>query len=97
MRALHRKLSDTHVEHLNGLPYRTFKRRDALPLNPGDVAKLVFAFLPTSYQFKQGHRIRLALAGTDRDHFASISDQSRTLTIFHTNHQASHLELPVVP
>jgi putative CocE/NonD family hydrolase len=97
LRALHRKLSDTHVEHVNGLPYRTFKRRDALPLKPGEVAELVFDFLPTSYQFKKGHRIRLALAGADKDHFAFISDQSRTLTIFHTPHQTSHLDLPVVP
>ena len=71
LRALHRKLSDTEVEHLNGLPHRTYKRRDALPLKPGEIAKMVFDFLPTSYQFKKGHRIRLALAGTDKDHFAS--------------------------
>ena len=97
LRALHRKLSDSQVEHLNGLPYRTFKRRDALPLQPGEIAKLVFDFLPTSYQFKKGHRIRLALAGTDKDHFAPISDQSRTFTIFQNRHQASRLELPVIP
>ena len=97
LRALHRKLSNNHPESLNGLPSRTFKRKDALPLKPGEVAKLVFDFLPTSYLFKRGHRVRLALAGTDKDHFASISDQSRTLIIFHSRHQASHLELPVIP
>ena len=97
LRALHRKFSGPHVAYLNGVPYRTFKRQDALPLNPGEVVKLVFDFLPTSYQFKQGHRIRLALGGADTDHFALISDQSRTLTIFHSRDQASHLELPVVP
>ena len=53
LRALHRKLSERHVEQVNGIPYRTFKRRDALPLKPGEVAKLVFDFLPTSYQFKK--------------------------------------------
>jgi putative CocE/NonD family hydrolase len=97
LRALHRKLSERNMEHVNGLPHRTFKRRDALPLKPGEVAKLVFDFFPTSYQFKKGHRIRLALAGTDKDHFAVIPDQSRTLSIFYTANQASHLELPVVP
>jgi len=97
LRALHRKLSDSHLKRLNGLPYRTFKRSDAFPLNPGEVAKLVFDFLPTSYQFKKGHRVRLALAGTDKDHFASLSDQSRTLTVFRNRLHDSHLDLPVVP
>lgn len=97
LRALHRKLSDSHLEHLNRLPHRTFKRSDALPLIPGEGAKLVFDFLPTSYQFKKGHRIRLALAGADQDHFAPLSKKSRTLTIFHNRLQPSHLDLPVVP
>ena len=75
LRALHRKLSVSNSDRLDGLPYRTFKRRDAFPLKPGEVAMLVFDFLPTSYQFKTGHRIRLALAGADKDHFASLSDR----------------------
>lgn len=97
LRALHRKLSDSHSKRLDGLPYRTFKRRDALLLKREEVAKLVFDFLPTSYQFKQGHRIRLALAGADKDHFATLSEISPTLTIFRTRQYPSHLDLPIVP
>lgn len=97
LRALHRKLSDPGVEQINGLPYRTFKRTDALPLKPREVAKLVFDFLPTSYEFQKGHRIRLALAGNDKDHFAPLPAQSRTLTFLHSDDQPSHIQLPVVP
>ena len=96
LRTLHRQLRDSLTEPLPALPHRTFKRRDALPLQKGEVAKLVFDFLPTSYQFKQGHRIRLALAGADKDHFAMVSKSRPTFTIFHTRLYSSHLDLPVV-
>ena len=97
LRTLHRQLRDSRTEPLPSLPHRTFKRRDALPLQQGKVAQLVFDFLPTSYQFKQGHRIRLALAGVDKDHFARVSESKPTFTIFHSRLYASHLDLPVIP
>ncbi len=35
-------------------------------------AVLTFDLLPTSYLFKRGHSIRLAVAGADADHFAPL-------------------------
>ena len=97
LRTLHRQLRDSTTEPLSSLPHRTFKRQDALPLQNDEVARLVFDLLPTSYQFKQGHRIRLALAGADKDHFARVPVSKPTFTLFHTQPYPSHLDLPVIP
>ncbi|HNP31326.1 MAG TPA: CocE/NonD family hydrolase C-terminal non-catalytic domain-containing protein, partial [Nitrospirales bacterium] len=34
--------------------------------------------LPTSYQFKKGHRIRIALTGADKDHFQNLDGPAHT-------------------
>jgi hypothetical protein len=88
LRALHRK----------GDPAtRTFLRRDAEPLVPGEPAQLVFELLPTSYVFAPGHAIRLAIAGADHDHFAQIPvDGAPLLHVHRSRDRASRIELPVV-
>ena len=53
LRALHRKVVDPPNHFPDGIPYRTFTRKNASLLTPGEVAKLSFALLPTSYQFKK--------------------------------------------
>jgi uncharacterized protein len=74
----------------------TFLRRDASPLKPGQVAKLTLDLLPTSYLFKAGHSIRLALAGADRDHFPSFAGAPPVLTVERNGAYASYLDLPVM-
>ncbi len=97
LRALHRKLSDEKPPYVDVVPYRTFNRRDAMPLVPGEVAELVFDLLPTSYLYKKGHSIRVAIAGADKDHFALMkTDPPPTLTVFRNKHHASAIDLPVV-
>ena len=96
LRALHRKLDNSPTPYSTLVPHRSFKKVDALPLPPGEVTTLLFDLLPTSYQFKKGHHIRLALAGSDKDHFASLPGDSPTLTIFFSDRYPSHLELPIV-
>ncbi len=89
LRALHRK-GDPST--------RTFLRRDAQPLVPGEPAELVFELLPTSYVFAPGHAIRLALAGADHDHFAQIpADGAPLLHVHRSRDMASRIDLPVVP
>jgi putative CocE/NonD family hydrolase len=48
-----------------GLPWHRAFREDAEPLKPGEPARLQFDFLPMSYVFKAGHRIRITVAGAD--------------------------------
>nr|MBA3968045.1 serine esterase [Nitrospirales bacterium] len=66
------------------------------PLIPGEVVPLKVALLPTSYQFKKGHRIRIALAGADKDHFQALDGPAPTWEVWHTPDRPSHIELPVV-
>jgi len=73
LRAIHRRVLPGGPDAL-GLPRRSFRRADALPLVPGEVAELSFDLMPTSYVFPAGHRVRLALAGADADRFARIPD-----------------------
>jgi putative CocE/NonD family hydrolase len=98
---LHRKLSQHDRPYTDVIPYRTYHRADSLPLLPGEVAVVIVDLLPTSYQFKKGHHIRVAIAGRDQDHFASPLKQnphpSNTLTIHRTPTKTSHIQLPIVP
>jgi putative CocE/NonD family hydrolase len=98
LRALHRKWqpAETTTEPVLPIPNRTYRRADAAPLTPGEVAPLTLDLLPVSYQFKKGHRIRVALAGADKDHFQLLDDPSPTWQIWHSYDRPSHIDLPVV-
>ena len=99
LRALHRtwRPAETTTEPVLSTPNRTYRRADAAPLIPGEVVPLTLDLLPISYQFKKGHRVRVALAGADKDHFQLLEGPPPTWQIWHTPDQPSHIELPVVP
>ncbi len=101
LRALHRKLAQPNVDCKEGsnpcpLPQHSFTRSDAALLKPGEIVSLTISLLPTSYEFQQGHRIRIALAGADVDHFQLLENPSPTWKIWHTATQPSHINLPVI-
>jgi putative CocE/NonD family hydrolase len=97
LRALHRRQGEPDPADPRGLPTRSFRRADGAPLVPGAVAELSFDLLPTSYVFAAGHRVRLALAGADRDHFALIPPEGPPTVHFQRSAaHPSHLALPVV-
>jgi len=98
LRALHRKWQPTETTPNTALPIpsRTFRRADAAPLIPGEVVPLTLDLLPVSYLFKKGHRIRVALAGADKDHFQLLDNPAPTWQIWHTLKRPSHIDLPVV-
>ncbi len=99
LRALHRKWNPTR--EIPGSPrprpVRSFRRQDGHLLQPGEIVSLVFDLLPTSYQFKKGHRIRLALSGADKDHFQPLEGPSPTWSIWHSSGYPSRIDLPIVP
>jgi putative CocE/NonD family hydrolase len=98
LRAIHRKLSEGERPYPGVIPHRTFEKEDAMPLVPGEVAELVFDLLPTSYLFKKGSSVRVALAGADKDHFELRREEPAPTLTFHRNRaHASLIELPVVP
>jgi putative CocE/NonD family hydrolase len=97
LRALHRALLPPQRARAGlAIPQHSFERADARPLVPGTAAELRFALLPTSYLFERGHRVRLALAGADVDHFAPRGTAALEWSLRYGAPGLSHLELPVV-
>ena len=86
LRALHRKTRDG---------VRSFRRADASLLTPGEVAEIAFELLPVSHLFRRGHRVRLALAGADRDHFRALPGEP-SWAMQRGGRYPSRLELPVM-
>jgi putative CocE/NonD family hydrolase len=71
-----------------------FRRADGRPLARDEVAEVRVELLPISYLFRRGHRIRVAIASCDLDHFARPGTTS--LRVHHGGALRSRLELPVV-
>jgi putative CocE/NonD family hydrolase len=96
-RALHRKISTEPPPYTQFVPYHSFKRQDALPLKPGEIAEITFGLLPISALIRQGHRIRLAIAGADKDTFARIpKEETPVITVARNKQHASFVDLPVI-
>lgn len=97
LRALHRKISAETPAYKLLVPYHSFKRKDAMPLAPGQVAELKFGLQPTSILIRKGHRLRVAIAGADKNTFARIPAQGTpTISVARNQKNASWIELPVV-
>jgi putative CocE/NonD family hydrolase len=69
LRAMCRKTSDSEPPFKVFGPYRTFTRDDSAPLIKDEIVDLTFDLIATSVLIKKGHRIRLAIAGADKDSF----------------------------
>jgi len=98
LRALHRRESPCPPAHRTTWPYRSFARADAAPMPAAGVERLHFALLPTSWTFKAGSRVRLAIAGADADHCAQVPHgRPPLLTLYRGANHASSIRLPVKP
>ena len=97
LRAIHRKVSSEPAPYKMFVPYHSFKKKDAMPLVSGEVAELTFGLLPTSVLIQKGHRLRIALAGQDKDTFARIPvEGTPVITVARNASHASFIDLPVV-
>ncbi|MEW6210493.1 MAG: CocE/NonD family hydrolase [Acidobacteriota bacterium] len=97
LRAIHRKLSTETPPYRMLEPYHSFKRKDSMPVKPGEVMRLTFGILPTSVLIKKGHRIRIAIAGADKDTFARLpADKTPTIIVERNIGFASFIDLPVI-
>ena len=93
LRATHRRVRGDDV--VPNLPERTFRHADRLPLDDGEIVEMAVPLLPVSWLFRAGHRVRLALAGCDADHFALIPGPPPVLAVHHGRAHPSRLDLPV--
>jgi putative CocE/NonD family hydrolase len=97
LRLIHRKLSRNPF-FPDDLPYHTFARADARPMRPGQIETVSFQLQPIAALVRQGHRLRLAIAGADADLFDPLPAEGQATLTVHRNARAmSMLELPVVP
>ncbi len=97
LRALHRKISTEAPPYKLSVPYHSFKKKDAMPLVPGQMTELKFALQPTSVLIKKGHRLRIAIAGADKDTFARIPESGvPVIKVARNKRNASWIELPVI-
>ena len=96
-RARHRKIGEPPTAIPATGPAHSFAAGDAKPLVPGAVTEIAFDLLPTSYLFRAGHRIRIAIAAADCDHFVRIPEgPAPELRFYRSAGRASLLRLPVV-
>ncbi|HET6978345.1 MAG TPA: CocE/NonD family hydrolase [Pyrinomonadaceae bacterium] len=97
LRALHRRVSKEQSPVKLPIPYHSFLKKDALPLVPGERAELKFGLQPISVLVKKGHRLRVAIAGHDKDTFIRIpADGAPTIAVQRNIRALSLIELPVI-
>lgn len=97
LRALHRRVSTDESPTKLPIPYHSFLQKDALPLKPGEVAELRFALQPISVFVKKGHRLRVAIAGHDKDTFIRIpADGTPAISMQRNARALSRIELPLI-
>jgi putative CocE/NonD family hydrolase len=100
LRALHRKQSSEPPPYRTTYPYRSFHKKDAQPLIPGQVATLTFQLQATSVLLRASHRIRIAIAGADQGTFLRIPPIAQgdvTLRVSRGGNEPSFIDLPIVP
>ncbi len=96
LRAVMRKISNEKPLYVKFGPHRSEKRVDAMPLVPGEIAELSFDLWATSALVKRGHRIRIAVAGADKDSFERYPRSgSPNITVARSRRHPSHVVLPM--
>jgi putative CocE/NonD family hydrolase len=98
LRGIHRKVSDDPGSWKRPIPFHSYLSADAESMVPGEVVELAFGLHPTSFLFKEGHRIRIAIAGHDDSAFRRVpSEGTPELRVQRNTLYPSWIELPVIP
>jgi len=97
LRAMCRKISTDEPPFKFFGPYRSFKRADSAPLVPGEIVELTFDLFATSALIRKGHRIRIAIAGADKDSFDRYPRDGSipTIRLERNSQYPSRIVLPV--
>ena len=78
-------------------PHHSYLEADALPMVPWEATRISFSMLPTSVLVQAGDRLRIAIAGHDRDTFERVPAEGQPLlTIYRNAAYPSFVRLPVV-
>jgi putative CocE/NonD family hydrolase len=95
-RAIHRKNLTEGMPYLDAVPTPSYHRVDAEPLPSGQPVLLAFDLLPTSYLFKEGHRIRISITTSDKDNFKQVCREGAVYEVLREPGFESWVELPVM-
>jgi putative CocE/NonD family hydrolase len=96
-RPLHRKILTSEPPYKMLTPYHSYNKEDSAPLIPGEITEVKFGFHVTSVLIKKGHRIKIAIAGADKDTFIRYPKEGRpTITISRNKEFPSYIELPII-
>ena len=96
-RAMHRKVKENDTEYKVVGNYHSYNEEDAEMMEPGELVHLQFNFLPISYQFEKGHKIRLSIGGADWEHFDPIPNAPTYFELPISDAQKSYVTLPIIP
>jgi putative CocE/NonD family hydrolase len=97
LRLIHRKISTEIPPYKLQIPYHSFKSADVMPMLPGEVSEIAFGLLPTSVLIKEGHCIRVSIAGHDEGTFVRIPESGiPVMTVFRNKIHPSSIDLPVI-
>ena len=96
-RPLHRKVLTDEPPYKMLTPYHSYNKEDSAPLIPGEITEVKFGLHVTSVLIKKGHRIKIAIAGADKDTFIRYPKEGRpTITISRNKEFPSYIELPII-
>ncbi len=97
LRLIHRKISSENAPYKMLIPYRTFLKKDVVPLVPNEVSEISFGLHATSVLIKKGHRIRVAIAGADKGTFKRYPAKEKpTITIERNQKYPSFIDIPII-
>jgi predicted acyl esterase len=97
LRLIHRKISEEEPPYKTMVPYHSFRQKDAMPMVPGEITEISFGFLPTSVLIRKGHKIRVAIAGADKDTFDRYPSEGTPTYIIQRNKKyTSFIDIPVI-
>ncbi len=96
LRALHRKETEMPKHYQATWPFHSCTREDASPVPVNSPELMQFSFLPVSWTFRRGSKIRLSIAGADKDHCERIPERGTPrLKIHRGGDRASRISLPL--
>ena len=94
LRLLHRATASGDCDPAPGTE-RSFARADARPVTVGEPMRIELSFATTAALVRQGHRVRLSLAGADAGTFPLLSEEPANWVVRFGGAEGSTLTLPV--
>jgi putative CocE/NonD family hydrolase len=96
LRLIHRSETKSPIAG-DPIPFHSYRRADSRAMAAGDVSEVTFDLLPTSFLFRAGHAVRLAIAGADAASFDAPLPHSMPLvySLYRGGHKSSRLDLPM--